>query len=326
MSAKVTSILADGRLLTVTAIRRPRDGRADIKCSAPNARLAERVQQVARLARLTEAKVDSREQVLINLDLAPGTQERDWELAVVLADRIARGLWQADAPVLANGWSDAWQLGRVEGHTVHGAPPQAILGGVLHHLGALSGQPDVAGSVGTARAWFPLHSGGELDALCWVEVNVYPLDAPGVEEEDTIVAPQLDAAGQRALRQVLAGARQCDGRGLGRWRTVVRFAEPRFQGNSYELALVLADRLARGREFVPRGRIIASGASSAWHAGRVEAVEGCAPKCALIARSAQAGDRVLLPKAWEATLPAGWLDSIAARGASVALVERIGII
>lgn len=324
MSVDVRSILADGSLLTVTATRRPRNGRADVKCVAEDARLAERMQQVVRLARHTEARLDSRDQVVISLDRTPGRQERDWELAVVLADRIVRGLWQPDAPVVANGWSQHWQLGRIDGHDVRARMPGAILGGELRHLGALTGQPDASSSVGTARAWFPLHSGGINDALCWVEVSVHPLEAAGLEEEETIAVPELDAAGQRAVRQVLAGSRHFDGRGLGRWRTVVRFAEPRFQGNSYELALVMADRLARGRDFVPRGRIIASGCSNAWHAGRIESVEGCAPKCELIARQAQAGDRILLPQAWQ--LPAGWREQVAALGASVALVERIGLI
>ena len=114
--------------------------------------------------------------------------------------------------------------------------------------------------------------------------------------------------------------------GLGRWRTVVRFEQTRFQGRSFELALVMADRLARGREFLPRGRIIASGASAAWHAGQVDTVDGCAPKSALIARHAVAGDRVLLPAAWAATLAPEFGAMLRARGASLACIDRIGII
>jgi hypothetical protein len=106
---------------------------------------------------------------------------------------------------------------------------------------------------------------------------------------------------------------------------VVRFAQPRFQGNSYQLALVMADRLARGRDYLARGRIIATGASSAWHAGLVETVEGLAPKCALIAGQALPGDRVLLPQAWQAALPDGFADAVRARGASLACVAQIGM-
>ncbi|UOD28682.1 hypothetical protein INH39_25060 [Massilia violaceinigra] len=328
-AAECRSVLAGGALLTVSATVRPRAGRADVKCSgAGDAALAERMQQVVRLARLTEGRFDSRDQVVISIDRAPGRHERDWELAVVLADRMVRGVWQPAGPVVANGWSEEWQLGRIGGHDVVNAPAHALLGGPggLGWLGALTGQPDSAPSVASARAWFPLHSGGINDSLCWVEVNVYPLAAAGMDEEETIAAPGLDPVQLLAVRQALAGARHFDGRALGRWRTVVRFGQARFQGNSFELALVMADRMARGREFVARGRVIASGCSGAWHAGRVDTVEGCAPKCALILQQSVAGDRILLPRAWEGALAPGFAEALRERGASVALVERIGII
>ena len=326
-TARVASLLADGTRVTVTATRRPRGGRAEVKCSAPGApAVAARMAQVARLARHTEARHDSRDQVVISMDRAPAPQERDWELAVVLADRIVRGLLPERDDLVANGWSDAWELGRIEGHGLRAAPAGTLLGGEgnLHHIGAFSGQPDVAACVSRARAWFPLHSGGINDSLGWVEVSVYPL--ADTVEEDAIAAPGLDSARQAAVRQALAGARHFDGQTSAKWRTAVRFSADSFHGNSYELALVLADRIARGREFLPRGRIVASGCSSAWHAGQVEAVEGLAPKCALIVREAQAGDRVLLPRAWEAELPAGLAEGLRRKGASLACIDRIGII
>ena len=328
-TVSVRSRLRGGALVTVTATRRPRGGRAGIKCSAPGAPLlAARMAQVAHLARHTEARHDSRDQVVISMDVAPAETERDWELAVVLADRAVRGLLVLPDGMLANGWSAHWERGRIDGHDLADAPPGALLGGPghVHHLGALSGQPDVAASVSSARAWFPLHSGGINDALCWVEVSVYPLMAGEPVDEEAVAAPGLDGVRAQALRQVLAGARHFDGEQTARWRTTVRFGVDTFHGNSHELALVLADRLARGREFVPRGRVIASGCSHAWHAGLVEPVEGLAPKCALIERAAQAGDRVLLPRAWEPALPPGLRDALRARGASLACVERIGII
>jgi hypothetical protein len=332
------SRLADGTLLTVTATRRERAGRADVKCTAPgDARLAARMQDVVRLARHTEARFDSRDQVVVSLDRTPGPAERDWELAVVLADRMVRGVWHAPraaAAPLANGWSDAWELGRVDGHglaaAVHDVEADALLGGPdgLAHLGQLDGHPNPGAAVAGARAWFPLHSGGAGDSVGWVEVSVYPLQpgAAGGEEEQTITVPGQDAARQLAVRQALAGARHFDGRGAGRWRTTVRFGPGGFQGRSYELALVLADRIARGREFLPRGRLLATGCSDAWHAGQVETVDGLAPKCALLLREAGPGDRILLPRAWQAGLPDGFADAVRARGASVACVERIGII
>jgi hypothetical protein len=327
-SAECRSILADGSLLRVTATRRSRAGRADVKCDSPGSPdVATRMQQVVRLARLTEASVDSRDQVVISMDRAPAAHERDWELAVVLADRMVRGLYQPPGGACANGWSDEWHLGRVQGHHLEGAPADVLLGGPagVPQLGALTGQPDLSAAVASARAWFPLHSGGFDDCLCWVEASVYPAAHEGPEEE-SIAVPGQDLARQQAVRQVLAGARHFDGRALGRWRTAVRFGQERFQGNSWELALVLADRLARGREFLPRGRIIATGCSGAWHAGRVDPVDAVAAKCALILRQAAPGDRVLLPRAWQPELPEGFAEALRARGASVACVERIGII
>ena len=319
----------DGTLRTVTATRRERAGRADVKCAVPgDPQLAERLQQAVRLARHTEAKIDSRDQVVLSADRAPAG--RDAELAFVLADRLVRGVWHARGDVVANGWSDAWQLGRVDGHDVGDASPDALLGGPdgLAHLGQLDGHPDPGARVSSSRVWFPLHSGGAADALGWVEVSVHPLapDADRVDEEQTIAVPGADAARQLAVRQALAGARHFDGRALSRWRTTVRFGADVFAGRSYELALVLADRIARGREFLPRARLLATGCSDAWHAGRVDTVDGLAPKCALLLREAGPGDRIVLPHAWRAGLPAGFAEEVRARGASVACVERIGII
>ncbi len=330
--AKCGSILADGSMVTVTATRRARAGRADVKCQVPGApALAERMQQVVRLARHTEACYDSRDQVVLSLDRAPAPCERDWELAAVLADRMVRGLYRPRGPVVANGWSDAWQLGRVQGHSLRTVPAGVLVGGGagLPHLGLLSGRSDPSAAVSSARAWFPLLSGGLHDSLCWVEVSVYPMargEDEGGDDANPIAVAGLDAARQCAVREVLAGARHFDACRSGRWRTVVRFGQERFQGDSYELALVMADRLARGREFAARGRIIASGRSGAWHAGRVETVEGMEAKCALLAREAGAGDRVLLPGAWEASLPPDFAPALRASGASLACVERIGII
>ncbi len=322
MNVSCRSLLRDGSYLTVTATRRARGGRADVKCSAPGpGALAERMQQAVRLARHTEALYDCRDQVVLSMDRAPSASERDWELAAVLADRLVRGVWQCAAPVLANGWSDQWQLGRIDGHDV--AAPGAILGGELVHLGALTGQPDPGASVASARAWFPLYSGGVNDALCWVEVSVFPLTH---EDEDPVSVPGVDLAVQQAVQSTLAGARLADGRAIGRWRTVVRFGQPRFQGTSFELALVMADRMARGRDFLARGRVIASGCSAAWQSGRIDPVDGRPEKCALILAAAVAGDRVLLPKAWEGELSADFMAGLRAKGASLACVERIGLI
>jgi hypothetical protein len=58
----------------------------------------------------------------------------------------------------------------------------------------------------------------------------------------------------------------------------------------------------------------------------VDPVDDLAPKCALLLREAGPGDRVVLPHAWRNALPAGFAEGLRARGASLACVERIGII
>ncbi|MYM25869.1 hypothetical protein GTP46_24880 [Duganella sp. FT135W] len=324
-NAECRSVLADGRIVTITASRRPRANRADVKCTVPNApAIAERMQQVVRLARHTEVRFDSRDQVVLSMDITPNVTERDWELAAVLADRMVRSLHPA-APATAQGSSDAWHLGRVTG-TVHAAVTPAREPVHITHLGALSGHADLSAAVSTVRTWFPLHSGGANDTLCWLEVSVFPLDAPAASEEDSIAAPGLDLAAQQEVRHALAAARHFDGKGLNRWRTVVRFGQSRFQGGSYQLALVMADRLARGREFVPRGRLIATGCSSAWHAGRVDTVDGREPKLALILDQVGPGDRVLLPKDWQDLLPPGFAAGVRQKGAGLACIDKIGMI
>ena len=354
-SAECRTILADGRLATVSATRRPRGNRAEVKCVVPGApALGEAMQAAVRLARLTEPSFDSRDQVVLGIDATPAAEDRNWELAAVLADRMVRGVWRpSTTSPFAAGWSDNWQQGDVCGdpaqawplllaHT--GAEPAAgtawlgVLAGsvasagsqpwaphAISHLGELTGHAHPRAGIASARAWFPLHSGGINDTLAWVEVSIRPLPAGEAhEEETTIAAPGLDLALQQSVRQTLSGARHFDGKGQGRWKTAVRFGQDRLHGESWQFALVMADRLARGREFVPRGRVIATGSSNAWHAGRVEAVEGLQPKLALILDQAGAGDRVLLPQAWQAAVPPGYRAALRSKGASLACVEKLG--
>ena len=220
--AECRSILADGRVLTITASRRPRANRAEVKCSVPGApAIAERMQEVVRLARHTEVRFDSRDQVVLSMDIAPGDAERDWELAAVLADRAVRGLFQPVAGVqtVAHGWSDRWHLGQLSGRADGGSASVGTM--QVTHLGALTGHADPSAAVSTVRAWFPLHSGGVNDELAWVEVSVFPIDAgPATvdvsanathtaaanSEEDTIAAPGLDLSAQQDIRQTLAEA------------------------------------------------------------------------------------------------------------------------
>lgn len=390
--ASVQCLLDDGRLLTVHASSRLRDGRADIKCHGPR-EIALHVQQVLRLARHTEADHDSRVQVVISLDPWPQTGQREWELALVLADRMVRGLYQPSAArVFAHGWSGDWQRGQVQGGDATryapllqaAAPAMLVLGAPspeekqannqgniqadnrasaqagnpasaqevnpaksqastrtstqadnpagnhagcfpITHLGALHGHPDPAGLVASSRCWFPLYSGGVHDSLNWLDVSVRPL-VGALPDEAVISVLGLDLPQQQAVLQVLQAARLFEQKSTRQWRAVVHFGHGGFYGDSWQLALVMADRIARGRDFPARARLIATGRSGAWHTGMVETVAECDAKCALILREAQRGDRVLLPAAWEPILPAGFLTQLAARGASCACVGRLGLL
>lgn len=327
-AAVCRTVLAGGVVATITATARPRGNRAEVKCNVPgNPALAQRMQYVVRAARLTEPACDPGLQVVLGIDRTPQPHERDWELAAVIADRMVRGAL-APAAHCANGWSAAWHLGRVDGHDIAspGIEPMLLGGeGAISHLGQLAGQGDPAPTVSSARAWFPMHAGGQADRLCWVEVSVCPR-ASSEPDEEAIAVPGVDAAMQLAVRSALCGARHFDGRHPRRWRTLVTFEEARLHGRSYELALVMADRLARGRDFPVRGRLLASGSSAAWHAGQVDEVAELSAKAALIAAQARAGDRILLPRAAAGMLGDAFVHSLRERAASVAFVDRIGLI
>jgi hypothetical protein len=366
-------VLDDGRRVAVHATCRARAERVDIKAHGSR-RINARIQQILRLARHSEAEFDSRVQVVISLDPWPDEASREWELALVLADRMARGLYHNPAQELyAHGWSDHWHEARIAPVTAaqlaryasladrlvtspaNSPPASACLitgqiaaeaaatetgGGdgqspaqrpndlnhlFISHLGALHGHPDPLALISTSRTWFPLYSAGQNDSLNWVEVSVRPL-ATSQNGEAPVSVVGLDAAQSAQVQQVLADARQFDGKPCHQWRTVVRFGHDGFYGESYQFALVMADRIARGRDFPARGRLIATGRSGAWHSGMVERVEAVEAKCALLLHEVQRGDRLLLPAAWQDELPPKFMAQVAAKGGSCACVERIGLL
>lgn len=118
-----------------------------------------------------------------------------------------------------------------------------------------------------------------------------------------------DVGRRQRLGELLAAAREADQdpHFSSQWETRVTFSGS-FSGDSWELALVLADRLARRRLAPSHGRLLASGAialsAAELEEGRlfeplaVREVAGMAPKLELLLALAAPGDRILLPAAW----------------------------
>lgn len=328
-------------------------------------RVADRLRDVLESAQYGERDFDSRWRLRVSIVPAPAPDDNAWELAAVLADRVARGVFTPSrARLIALGQSSDWILGRIatltdscqaerirtllaqdlrEAQIVTGAGPESdgvtvdaavaesgVCGDLLmvSHLAGLSGHPDPAGFTRTASAWFPVVAGDSPDShdrLIRVQVTVRPrADKQAMEEEVVTVAGLREPRELRTeCARVLEESRIFDAAD-GRWMTGIRF-ERAFSDNSYELALVMADRMARGREVSPRGsgRIIATGRSQHWVRGIVEPVEGVAAKCALIAREIRAGDRVLLPSAWRSVLPKRFMETVQRASASCATIDRI---
>ena len=357
--------------ITATAVRGASALAPLIKCEvAGQPRIAERLREVVGSARLCEPRHDTRWRVRLHVAPVPiDAEDPNWELAAVLADRMARGIYRPlQRRVYAHGTSAYWPLGQlsraekaplalqtylsdVPGHCLS-APQDSALAVVaipaegihlapehsagrvtshdwtyLSHLGGLNGQPDPAQCVARARAWFPLISGGDDDAITSVDVAVRPIEP---DDAGALAAPTdepIDVHGvgfsqRHDVASVLKAARMLESHDGRPWRTTVSFGRA-FELNSYQLALVLADRLARGRLLPPRGRLIATGASSNWADGHVETVGGLPAKCRLIVAHVASGDRVLVPAAWLPQLPAGFSAELRQRGASVAGVERL---
>lgn len=139
------------------------------------------------------------------------------------------------------------------------------------------------------------------------------------------------------IESLLAAFRQRDNPCSQQYQTRITLPPEPFTGNSFELALLLADRIARGREFpMPHGsRLIATGSLSRDETlaeternGSFGSVllptDTLARKCALLERIARRGDRVLLPGNWQSE-PAlvGARTALRNRGASLATVGSL---
>lgn len=293
------------------------------------------IRQVIAAARLSERTQGHGIQIWIDFDREVPADDDLWHLAVVLADRLSRGVIPAGkAALFALGTSHDWASGYI--HLPEGAAAriraipqndgvQAVIAkpqdsglvnaelshidkeqwAVIGYLGALLGHPDPQQSYRSAKVLFPL-VGGQSE-LAWVEVSVQPVqthkesevgngDSDSIDNVDNIVVTKQDPRRQQQIKSILNAARALEkDQGKG-WLSRVTFSREAFSDNSYELALVMADRMARGRELKPPKRLIATGCSSQWHLGTVEPVGAIEEKIALCEQLLDKGDRLLLPK------------------------------
>jgi hypothetical protein len=125
------------------------------------------------------------------------------------------------------------------------------------------------------------------------------------------------------------------------WYTLISLPPRPFDGHSFELALVVADRIARGRDFpMPGGRrLLATGVVTVSepspsglargedagfvNVGRVHLkTDTLAQKGALLLREAMPGERVLIPGHWREEF-SEWQKQLQGKGVSVACVGNV---
>lgn len=185
------------------------------------------------------------------------------------------------------------------------------------HLQGIAGSLSQRRLSRTASAWFPTVAGDGSVALERLSVAVAPLATaapPDAEPPVNVVrrAAHLEPHLATQVRQVLAAVRHLD-RHSDQWQTVVELPARMFASDSYQLALAMADRIARGREWPGPGRLLATGSvdTREGHEGAIGDVldalpiEGGSNKWAALKAQVRPGDTVLLPKAWRAKAPSG---------------------
>lgn len=277
--------------------------------------------------------------------------QRSIQVAAVLADRAARGLVALPpGGAFVWGWCEPWSTVRLVPPAGEAGRAELL---ALARAGDLADTLVVLGSASTSdvsletefvealKAAAPtadvrrvdtlFQLGGCLDGLRKVrhcEV-LFPalggrstLEAVRVTVRPALhpTAPEIQVVGgddgeqiRADARAVVRAVRSCE-RGLGpAWDTLVALPSVSLVGHSYDLALALADRIARGREFPGTRRVIATGAVETSSPGRIGSVrsvadgrDGGAPgrsadpagKLALLRDAGQPGDSFIVPADW----------------------------
>lgn len=235
----------------------------------------------------------------------------NWHLAAICADRLARGQWaRAIIP-------EGAQAQLFNPSTGELAMPEQQPQGTYGHWLVVDKLAEAANHSGinnlselntqahtpprTGEAWFPLDS--DQPDILQLRVTTSPL-TPNNPSATVVFNAKAGSKIGDEISQTLQQARNFDPRSEN-WLTLVELPEAKpqtdgssqyFTGNSYQLALVLADRIARGRDIAPpQGKLIASGQSSQWQEGIIEAVGGLDTKLRYLEALLTPQDRLIIP-------------------------------
>lgn len=193
---------------------------------------------------------------------------------------------------------------------IEGQHPRARVRQV-QSMASFSGQVTAASALRRQSVHFPVlsYSDDETDTLLELEVVVRKLSPGELSVVHITGLPPANHGARQRIGQVLDAVRAPDAHGQ-RWHTLVHMPKEGVQQHSFELALAVADRIVRGREFAGPGRVLASGAIAAGVVsdsdqgaihprGKVLDVEGLDRKQHLIEREAKEDDTILLPANWQ---------------------------
>jgi len=331
---------------------------AGIKLVNCDKKLQKHFKEVTENARLTEFNPDYHWKVSCYITPEITINDQSWQLAAIIADRAARGLLANETDrMIALGQSDYWETGQVQpladvqhsnglkniknhkqvNDTIYLASNQQSFSKIesqeleqntaniqyITHLGGLTGQPDPNKAVRSATVYFPLINGNtQHDCLASITVTVLPLLEKNTNETALISCQRnLTRTQQRNIKETIEQSREWDKQNNNQWQTVIRFSRDDFQDQSYQLALVMADRIARGREVPAQNRLIATGSSTRWARGEVHNVEQQSSKLQLLLKSAHQNDRILLPSSWQAAIDG--MSSWADKQVSIACIDKL---
>lgn len=248
--------------------------------------------------------------LLAELDLQETQPERWGSLKPLhpdLENRVLQALaadslhehWKQATVVLAGGGSDQTALREALAQRL---PDGRVL--VVDTLAALQGPHDVVRRPGVGEAWFPV-VGGSDTYLHRLQVAVWswqPLqgEKPPIEVVETPLGEGTSSNQVQMIPEMLRAWREQEQPSQRLWRTVVSIPPDlkRVTGPSFQLALVVADRIARGREWPGQGRVLATGAVCMDINSRCKVLEvgDMYSKLQAFCAQAQPGDIVLLPK------------------------------